>query len=58
MRTLVVYDSLHGNTEMIARAIGSAISGEVEVRRVTEVIRTGPTDAVRPACRRLPDSGR
>ncbi len=37
MRTLIVYDSLHGNTEKIARAIGSAIPGEVEVRRVGEV---------------------
>ncbi len=37
MRTLVVYDSLYGNTERIARAIGSAISGEVEVLRVSEV---------------------
>ncbi len=36
MRTLVVYDSLHGNTERIARAIGSAVSGEVEVSRVSE----------------------
>ncbi len=30
MRTLVVYDSQYGNTERIARAIGSAIPGEVE----------------------------
>src|SRR5512135_2926710 len=36
VRTLVVYDSLHGNTEKIARAIGSAVSGEVEVLRVSE----------------------
>ncbi len=37
MRTLVVYDSLYGNTERIARAIGSAILGDVEVLRVSEV---------------------
>ncbi len=36
MKTLVVYDSLHGNTEKIARAIGGAVSGEVEVLRVSE----------------------
>lgn len=34
MKALVVYDSLHGNTEKIARAIGDAITGEVEVLRV------------------------
>ena len=34
---MIVHDSLHGNTERIARAIGSAIPGEVEVRRVSEV---------------------
>jgi len=34
MKTLVVYDSLHGNTEKIAKAIGDAISGEAEVLRV------------------------
>ena len=31
MRILVVYDSVYGNTEKIARAIGGAVSGEVEV---------------------------
>ena len=34
MKTLVVYDSVHGNTEKIAQAIGDAIAGEVSVRRV------------------------
>ena len=34
MKTLVVYDSVHGNTEEIAKAIGDAIAGEVSVRRV------------------------
>ena len=37
MKTLVVYDSVYGNTEKIARAIGAAIAGEVEVLRVGEV---------------------
>jgi flavodoxin I len=37
VKVLVVYDSVHGNTEKIARAIGAAISGEVRVLRVGEV---------------------
>jgi flavorubredoxin len=37
MKTLVVYDSVYGNTDTIARAIGAALSGDVEVRRVGEV---------------------
>jgi flavodoxin len=37
MKVLVVYDSMYGNTEKIARAIGSAISGEVKVLRPSEV---------------------
>jgi flavodoxin len=36
MKTLVVYDSVYGNTEIIARAIGDAIAGEVPVLRVDE----------------------
>lgn len=40
MKTLIVYDSVHGNTEKIARAIGDAISGEVEVLRAGEVVST------------------
>ncbi|HUW96158.1 MAG TPA: flavodoxin family protein [Anaerolineae bacterium] len=31
MKTLVVYDSVHGNTEKIAQAIGEAVGGDVEV---------------------------
>lgn len=31
MKTLVLYDSLHGNTQQIAKAIGAALTGEVEV---------------------------
>ena len=37
MKTLVIYDSVHGNTEKIAKAIGDAITGEVKVVRVSEV---------------------
>jgi flavodoxin len=37
MKTLVVYDSVYGNTEIIARAIGDAIPGEVQVLRVDQV---------------------
>jgi flavodoxin len=37
MKTLIVYDSVHGNTERIAKAIGDAIAGEVEVLRAGQV---------------------
>jgi flavodoxin len=37
MKTLVVYDSVYGNTEIIAKAIGDAIPGEVEVLHVGDV---------------------
>jgi flavodoxin len=37
MKTLVVYDSMYGFTEKIAKAIGSGITGEVKVVRVNEV---------------------
>jgi len=37
VKTLVVYDSVYGNTEIIARAIGAAIPGEVRVLRVGQV---------------------
>jgi flavodoxin len=37
MRTLIVYDSIYGNTEIIARAIAEAIPGEVQVLRVGQV---------------------
>lgn len=33
MRAFVIYDSLHGNTERIAQAIGEALGGDVSVRR-------------------------
>jgi flavodoxin len=34
MKTLVVYDSVYGNTEIIAQAIAAAIPSDVEVLRV------------------------
>ena len=34
MKTLVVYDSLYGNTKTIAQTIGETIPGEVEVLHV------------------------
>jgi flavodoxin len=36
MKALIVYDSLYGNTEKIAKAIGGAITGEVRVVRPGE----------------------
>jgi len=36
MKTLVVYDSLHGNTKQIAQAVGDAVGGEVKVSSVNE----------------------
>ena len=37
MKALIVYDSVYGNTEEIARAIGGAITGEVKVLRAGEM---------------------
>jgi flavodoxin len=37
MKTWIVYDSLWGNTEKIAQAIGDALSGGAEVLRAAEV---------------------
>ena len=37
MNALVVYDSLYGNTEIVAQAVGEAIPGEVPVLRVGQV---------------------
>ena len=37
MKTLVVYDSLYGNTKTVAQTIGDAIPGEVEVLHVGDV---------------------
>ena len=36
MKALIVYDSLYGNTEKIAKAIGGAITGDVRVLRIGE----------------------
>ena len=39
MRALVVYESLFGNTELIARAVAAGLAGsmDVDVRPVTDV---------------------
>ena len=37
MKALIVYDSVYGNMEKIAKAIGGAITGDVKVLRVSEV---------------------
>lgn len=62
MKGVIVYDSIHGNTEQVARAIASALGTpeEIETRRVAEVdperltdldvlIVGAPTHAFRPA---------
>jgi flavodoxin I len=36
MKTLIVYDSIYGNTEKIAQAISSAMAGEVKLLRVSD----------------------
>ncbi len=41
MKTLIVYDSVYGNTEQIAKAIASTVQGEVRAVRVGEA---HPTD--------------
>lgn len=37
MKTLVVYDSLYGNTEKIAHAIGDAFESEIKVVSVSKI---------------------
>ena len=37
MKSLIVYDSVYGNTETIAKAIGDAIDGKVKMLCVREV---------------------
>lgn len=37
MKTLIVYDSVYGNTEKIARAVGGAVAGEVQLLHVSQV---------------------
>jgi flavodoxin len=36
VKTWIVFDSVHGNTEQVARSIGESIAGEVTVSAVTE----------------------
>ena len=36
MKTYIIYDSMYGNTEKIAQAIGDGLTGEVKVVRVGE----------------------
>ena len=47
MNAIVVFDSLHGNTERIAHAIGQALEplGEVKVLRTTDVPPSATADA-------------
>ncbi len=62
MKAMVVYDSVHGNTEQVARAVAQALgpAEDVEARRVTEVdaeqlgdldvlVVGAPTHAFRPS---------
>ena len=60
MKTLVVYDSVYGNTEHVARAIGGAVTGDVKVLHAGEadsaelegvdlLIVGAPTQAGRPS---------
>lgn len=59
MKTIVVYDSMYGNTEKIAKSIGDAITGDVKVINANKVnpselesvdllIVGAPTQAFRP----------
>ena len=36
MKTLVIFDSMYGHTEKIARAMSAALAGEVVIKRVSE----------------------
>ena len=38
MKALIIYDSVYGNTEKLAKAIGEAIAGDVKMIRIGEVI--------------------
>ena len=37
MKSLIVYDSVYGNTEKIAKSIGDAIAGDVKLLRIGEI---------------------
>ncbi len=41
MKAYVIYDSVYGNTEKVAQAIGEAIQGEVKVILAAEADRSG-----------------
>lgn len=45
---LVIYDSVYGNTEQVAKAIAGSVSGEVRIARVGEITPSGmgPTDVL------------
>ncbi len=38
MKILVVYDSMYGNTERIARAIAGAVEGEVMIKSASQMV--------------------
>jgi flavodoxin len=46
MRVLIVYDSVHGNTEKVAQAVGDALAGEVRVQRPEGAEGTPTVEAV------------
>jgi flavodoxin len=46
MRGLIVYDSVHGNTEKVAQAVGDALAGEVRVQRPEGAEGTPTVEAV------------
>jgi flavodoxin len=41
MNTLIIYDSLYGNTELLARTISEAVTGDLEVARVGDTNLSG-----------------
>lgn len=41
MKALVIYDSLYGNTERVAQAIGAGLSGAIGVSDYVEVVKVG-----------------
>jgi flavodoxin I len=47
MKALIVYDSLYGNTEQIAKTVGAAIDGEVKL------VKVGQADAAEVAAYNL-----
>lgn len=49
MRVLVIYDSLYGNTQKIAQAIGEGLAGVAEASASVEVVRAGDARPVQLA---------